>query len=320
MVGQARRRAGLLQAREVGQRRGLVRQPAGHQLEADDAERVEVGGRAGGLAPRLLGRQVGRGAEHRADLRDVRLLGGLGDAEVGELDHAVGVDEQVAGLDVAVHDAVAMRVVEPAAGLGEHVHGGARRHRPAVAQQLGARVPVDELHDDELARRVAVRAEVEDLHDVRVHEPRGGERLALEARHEARVLGQVLGEQLDRHVALQPGVERELDRGHAADAEAAVEPVAVGEELLGGHPEGGVAVGFVFGRLGGCLGRRGGGGLDRRLGGGLGRRLGGRRRRRSPSARPRSASAPAWPLPPPRPGSPPGSGSGCARSSRAGSA
>ena len=76
-----------------------------------------------------------------------------------------------------------------------------------------------------------VEAEVEDLDDVGVHEPRGGQRLAAEARHEARVLGQVLGEQLDRDVALQAGVERELDGRHAADAEAVVEPVAVGEEL-----------------------------------------------------------------------------------------
>ena len=80
-----------------------------------------------------------------------------------------------------------------------------------------------------------VGAEVEDLHDVRVDEPGGGERLAPEARDEVRVLGQVLGEQLDRHVPLQPRVERELDRGHAADPEAVLEPVAVGEEGVGGH-------------------------------------------------------------------------------------
>ena len=80
-------------------------------------------------------------------------------------------------------------------------------------------------------RGALVGAEVEHLDDVRVHEPRGGERLAPEARDEARVLGEVLGEQLDGDVALEPRVERELHGRHAADAEAALEPVAVGEEL-----------------------------------------------------------------------------------------
>ena len=225
----------LLQAGEVGQRRRLVRQPARQELVGDDAERVHVRGRAGRLAARLLGRQVGGGAEHGADLGDVGLLGRLGDAEVGELDHAVAAAQQVAGLDVAVDDLVAVRVGEPAARLGEDLDRLVGGQRAALAQDLRARLPVDVLHDDEVAVRLVVEPEVEDLDDVGVHEPGGGQRLALEARHEARVVGQVLGQQLDRHVALQPRVERQLDGGHAADAEAALEPVAVGEELVG-HP------------------------------------------------------------------------------------
>jgi hypothetical protein len=64
-----------------------------------------------------------------------------------------------------------------------------------------------------------------------VHEPGGGERLAAEARDEARVVGQVLGQELDGDVALEPRVERELDGRHAADAEAAVEAIAVREQV-----------------------------------------------------------------------------------------
>ena len=85
---QRARRGRVLLAGEVGERRRLVGQAAREQLVGDDAERVEVGRRAGRLAARLLGREVGGRAEHGADLRDVRLLRGLGDAEVGELDLA----------------------------------------------------------------------------------------------------------------------------------------------------------------------------------------------------------------------------------------
>src|SRR5512133_3973918 len=45
----------------------------------------------------------------------------------------------------------------------------------------------------------------------------------------------MFGEQLDRDVALKPVVEGELHRGHAADAQAALELVAVGDRLCGVH-------------------------------------------------------------------------------------
>ena len=152
-----------------------------------------------------------------------------------------------------------------------------------------------------------LEAEVEDLHDVRVHEARRGQRLAAEAVDEVRVLGQVLGQQLDRDVALEAGVEGQLDGGHAADADPALEPVAAREEVVAhgvsvpavarrrpgrprrrrprrsrcrprpaavsasGSGSGWASVRRRRGRGGGRrLGRRGGGGLGRRLGLGAG--------------------------------------------------
>ena len=61
-VVQRRRDLALLLERELGQRLRLVGQAPGEQLVGDDAEPVEVGGRAGLLAGGLLGRQVGGGA------------------------------------------------------------------------------------------------------------------------------------------------------------------------------------------------------------------------------------------------------------------
>ena len=81
-----------------------------------------------------------------------------------------------------------------------------------------------------------VEAEVEHLDDVRVHEPGGGERLAAEAGDERRVVGQVLGQQLDRHVALEALVEGQLHGGHPTDAEAALDPVAPDDLSSVGQP------------------------------------------------------------------------------------
>ena len=152
VVGDRRDRVLLLLERQLGERAVLVRQPAGEELVGADAERVDVRRRAGLLAARLLGREVGRRAEHRADLGDARLLGRLGDAEVGELRdaHLLG-DEQVARLHVAVHHAGAVRVVEPVAGVAHHAHGLVDLELLALAQQVRARGPLDVLHDDVVA-------------------------------------------------------------------------------------------------------------------------------------------------------------------------
>jgi hypothetical protein len=78
--------------------------------------------------------------------------------------------------------------------------------------------------------------EVEHLHDVRVHEPGGRQRLAAEARDERRIVREVLGQQLDGDIALEALVEGELHRGHPADAETALDPVAPGDSCSISHP------------------------------------------------------------------------------------
>src|SRR5438270_918596 len=80
-----------------------------------------------------------------------------------------------------------------------------------------------------------VEAEVEHLDYVWMNEPRGGQRLAAKARDERRVVGEVLGQQLDRHVALQPPVEREVHGRHASDAEPSFELVAPSDGGGVGH-------------------------------------------------------------------------------------
>ena len=139
----------------------------------DHPERVEVSARSRLLAPRLLGREVGRRAEHRPDLRDARLVGGAGDAEIGELDHLGVGDEQIPGLDVAVDDPVAVGVVEAAARLGDDLHRLVHLEPTPVPQQLRARVPGHMLHHDEVLVLGLVEAEVEDLDDVGMHQPGG---------------------------------------------------------------------------------------------------------------------------------------------------
>ena len=133
--------------------RVLVRQPPGQELVGAHAERVDVRGRPGLLAVGLLGRQVGRGAEHRADLRDARLLGRLGDPEVGEL-RGAAPRPRSGGCPASRRGGRRRR------GARSRARGRRRARSPrsrsmleqlVLAQQVGARRAVDVLHDDVVA-------------------------------------------------------------------------------------------------------------------------------------------------------------------------
>ena len=115
---QRRGRVGDVLHRDRDRRVALERHAAGEHLVEHDAERVDVGLRADAAAARLLGREVLRRADDRADLGHLRIAG-VRDAEVGHLDAPVVAHEHVVRLDVAVHDAVLVRVAQP----GEHLHG-----------------------------------------------------------------------------------------------------------------------------------------------------------------------------------------------------
>src|SRR6185503_686819 len=98
----------------------------------------------------LLRREVVRAAHHRAGLRQLgRLPQHLGDAEVADLHLAATVEQDVARLDVAVDDALAMRGVEPLGSLpsdAQHLAELEWRREALPAREVGAR--------DELERQV----------------------------------------------------------------------------------------------------------------------------------------------------------------------
>ncbi len=92
---------------------------------------------------------------------------------------------------------------------------------PLRLQELRAGLALDVLHDDVVA--AVVDAGVVDLDDVRVDQLRDGERLAAEAGDELLVVGEVLGQDLDRDLALEHGVGRLEDR---VDMPPGAEPLA----------------------------------------------------------------------------------------------
>ena len=86
----------------------------GEAFVQHETERVEVGATVELLAAHLLGREVLRSSHHH--VRAGEIVAGrtepLGDAEVGQQHSAVGCDQDVARLHIAMHETGTVRGVE----------------------------------------------------------------------------------------------------------------------------------------------------------------------------------------------------------------
>ena len=157
----------------------------------------------------------------------------LGQTEVGDLQLAAFVQQQVLRLDVAVDDAVVMGVLQGRADLR---HDGQRlaRRQPAAVQQLPQVGPVDVLHQE--IEPLIPPAEIVHGHDVRMIEQRQGAGLAGEPFGKRRVVGDGGSEDLQGHRAAQLLLPGLVDDPHAAAANQVQD--------------------FQLGKLGGQFGRR----------------------------------------------------------------
>ena len=226
-----------LQAGERGVGVGLAeeRHPAGEALVQHEAERVEVGATVEAAAADLLGRQVLGRAHHDVVAGEVVVAGleTLGDAEVGEQHPAVGGDQDVARLDVAVHEPGAVRGVERGGDARADVDRELGAEPLLRVEQLAQALAVDELHHDGLA--ALVLEHVVDGDDVRVAQPGDGDGLATEPLGDDRVGGEVGLEPLDGDLAVErrcrwPATPRPCrpERGGAPAGSAAREQFACG--------------------------------------------------------------------------------------------
>lgn len=209
---------------------------AGQQFLGQATEAVDIGGAAQRRAGLLLGagvaRRQARGGAVAIDLLQPR------DAEVQQHRMALGGDQHVGGLEVAVHDQVAVREVQRRADLAQQLQPLRQRRAGGPGVQ---RASVDEGHD-EVGPARGRGAAVQQPRDVRV----------LQRRQDLALAGQQLGrrlaaQQLDGGALLVEAVGA-LGREHAAHAALA---------QLAGQPPGPQAVAGLQ-LAGGELPQRGG--------------------------------------------------------------
>ena len=129
---------------------------AGQELVKQDAERINIACRSGGLAPSLLRAGIiwshqSSGDRHGIAGRLARLgRKYLRNAEVEKLDRSIGPDQDVARLDVAMNDALLVGVLESATDFEENRQTVVRgepsfdgRYASAWLHDLAGRDPTD---------------------------------------------------------------------------------------------------------------------------------------------------------------------------------
>jgi hypothetical protein len=221
------------------------RMDAGEQYVEEDAERVDIGrGRHRGALD-LLGRCVVGSERAAAGLRQLGRRFGrvfaaeqLGDAEVEQLHLPLGGHEDVARLEIAVEDEVAVGVRDRVEHVENEADAGADVE-PALVAPAVDRHAVDML-EDEIRLAAFGDAGVEEARDVRMRESRERLALAREPRRAAAAEQREV-EQLERDARVVAAVAAasEPDAAHAAGAERAFDGVgaerAAGERRLFGR-------------------------------------------------------------------------------------
>ena len=168
------------------------------------------------VAFELLRRHVLQRPENRALCRQIRQASsaasrgclptawraGLRQPEIEQL-RARLRQHDVAGLQVAMDDAFAMRLVERVRNLNPKLQRLVER-QCALRQSLGQRLALQVLHDQEVD--AVLTTDVVDVADVRMTQGRECLGLALESLLQVRVRGDMLGQDLDGDRAIETRV------------------------------------------------------------------------------------------------------------------
>mmetsp|Transcript_19375 Transcript_19375/g.65443 ORF Transcript_19375/g.65443 Transcript_19375/m.65443 type:complete len:334 (+) Transcript_19375:82-1083(+) len=229
-----RRQRAFACAELLGGARGVRRARTGEQRKGDAADGPRVGGRAVrlGAGDDFWGNVVGRPAQRPPLLRLVKSASRGRDAKVADLHGAVGAEQHVGELEIAVHDPAFVEVRHARANLPEH-RLGRRLAEFALALQQLPQVAAAAVLEHEANVLAIVRLRVElgaggaggganglevlvEPHDVRVPQRRVQRHLALQPCGEAGVREALLRDHFDCDAPPRRALQCAKNRSEAA--------------------------------------------------------------------------------------------------------
>jgi hypothetical protein len=223
----------------------------GEDLVDDHAQRIDVAAQIETLAACLLGTHVLGSAEYLAGGRQAGALlrRAPGNAEVHESDVAVGVEHDVAGLQIPVDDPFGVDRLESFSNLAGRVEGFGWRECALRSNQLLQGGAADQLHGDELER--ALPAELVDGADVGMADLPGELDLRTEASNQIVRADQLPTQDLQCDLLVENLIVGRVDTPHTAASQGLEDLVARGEDASWRHTrEDLTAVGAVGGVVG----------------------------------------------------------------------
>ena len=214
---------------------------AGGHFIKDHAEREKVAAHVDVFAARLLGRHVGDGAHRSVRTRETfpanarcgsggrahrfahagLPIGWLRETKIQNLGTALR-EENIGGLDVAMHDAFRMSSVESAGHLHRDVEQFVHRHRLAI-DAMPQRLAFEQLHDDE--RTGVLLVNLMNGADVGIVQRGCGAGFALKSLESLGVLGQFVGKEFQSDIAAEAQILGLIDNTHPAATELLNDPV-----------------------------------------------------------------------------------------------
>ena len=144
---------------------------------------------------------------------------------------AVGLEPDVIGLEVAVDDAVLVRLLHRGANLLKDLHHARQRQALLFAEHLAQAAPVEVFHDQvgHFVITQPCESEVGDVDDMRMAQPARRTSLAPEAFDEVGIPHELRGDQLQGDIPPGPDVGRQIHGTHPTAPEEAFEAVFVGK-------------------------------------------------------------------------------------------